>query len=271
MTPRSKRAGDGMAPGSHRFEPAADAWLAGLGLVRDAVRQELVRRQLAANLPARDRAAAGARRRMRAGNAGHCTGPARSPSRRSRRLRDASRDRREELRRCCRPMCGNGWTSSLVTSWLSQTSTSSTTTWSAVMGWPCTCPPWRTPSGQWSEPAGRKASSRSSPGTAAGLPCGRECAATGQRRSRDLTPASTTTASVSKPCGLTSRARFDRRWRRRVQSAPPGTGCGCSPTTGGRSPQVTTSRSSLPPKRKPASRDPYRSLAALTHTMARVP
>ena len=53
MTPTSKRAGDGMAPGSHRFEPAADAWLAGLGLVRDAVRQELVRRQLAANLPTR--------------------------------------------------------------------------------------------------------------------------------------------------------------------------------------------------------------------------
>jgi S-adenosylmethionine-dependent methyltransferase len=38
---------------SGRFEPAVDAWLAGLGLVRDAVRQELVRRQLGANLPAR--------------------------------------------------------------------------------------------------------------------------------------------------------------------------------------------------------------------------
>ena len=36
---------------SGRFEPAVAAWLAGLGLVRDAVRQELVRRQLAANLP----------------------------------------------------------------------------------------------------------------------------------------------------------------------------------------------------------------------------
>lgn len=32
---------------SDRFEPAVDAWLSGLGLVRDAVRQELVHRQLA--------------------------------------------------------------------------------------------------------------------------------------------------------------------------------------------------------------------------------
>lgn len=45
------RESDGVAAGSERFEPAVDAWLAGLGLVRDAVRQELVRRQLAANLP----------------------------------------------------------------------------------------------------------------------------------------------------------------------------------------------------------------------------
>lgn len=35
-----------------RFEPAVGAWLSGLGLVRDAVRQELVRRQLARHLPA---------------------------------------------------------------------------------------------------------------------------------------------------------------------------------------------------------------------------
>lgn len=53
MTPWSERADDDVAPDSERFEPAVDAWLAGLGLVRDAVRQELVRRQLAANLPAR--------------------------------------------------------------------------------------------------------------------------------------------------------------------------------------------------------------------------
>jgi S-adenosylmethionine-dependent methyltransferase len=45
----SERADDGGSP--ERFEPAVDAWLAGLGLVRDAVRQELVRRQLTANLP----------------------------------------------------------------------------------------------------------------------------------------------------------------------------------------------------------------------------
>src|ERR1700722_11261618 len=53
MTPRSQRADDGSAADPERFEPAVDAWLAGLGLVRDAVRQELVRRQLAANLPTR--------------------------------------------------------------------------------------------------------------------------------------------------------------------------------------------------------------------------
>jgi SAM-dependent methyltransferase len=35
---------------SDRFEPAVEAWLSGLGLVRDAVRQELVHRQLAAYL-----------------------------------------------------------------------------------------------------------------------------------------------------------------------------------------------------------------------------
>jgi S-adenosylmethionine-dependent methyltransferase len=52
MTPRSERADEGIAPDPERFEPAVDAWLAGLGFVRDAVRQELVRRQLAANLPA---------------------------------------------------------------------------------------------------------------------------------------------------------------------------------------------------------------------------
>jgi S-adenosylmethionine-dependent methyltransferase len=53
MTPRSQRADDGSAADPERFEPAVDAWLAGLGLVRDAVRQELVRRQLAAHLPTR--------------------------------------------------------------------------------------------------------------------------------------------------------------------------------------------------------------------------
>jgi SAM-dependent methyltransferase len=36
---------------SDKFDPGVEAWLAGLGLVRDAVRQELVRRQLAAHLP----------------------------------------------------------------------------------------------------------------------------------------------------------------------------------------------------------------------------
>ena len=50
--PESERADDASAADPERFEPAVDAWLAGLGLVRDAVRQELVRRQLAANLPA---------------------------------------------------------------------------------------------------------------------------------------------------------------------------------------------------------------------------
>ena len=38
-------------PVPERFEPGVDAWLSGLGLVRDAVRQELVRRQLAVHLP----------------------------------------------------------------------------------------------------------------------------------------------------------------------------------------------------------------------------
>src|SRR5580698_1477798 len=51
--PESERADDGNAADRERFEPAVDAWLAGLGLVRDAVRQELVRRQLAAHLPTR--------------------------------------------------------------------------------------------------------------------------------------------------------------------------------------------------------------------------
>ena len=37
-----------------RFDPGVDAWLGGLGLVRDAVRQELVRRQLAVHLPRSD-------------------------------------------------------------------------------------------------------------------------------------------------------------------------------------------------------------------------
>src|SRR5580698_7323635 len=49
--PESERADDGNAADPERFEPAVDTWLAGLGLVRDAVRQELVRRQLSANLP----------------------------------------------------------------------------------------------------------------------------------------------------------------------------------------------------------------------------
>ncbi len=34
-----------------RFEPALESWLSSLGLVRDGVRQELVRRQLAGHLP----------------------------------------------------------------------------------------------------------------------------------------------------------------------------------------------------------------------------
>ena len=34
-----------------KFGRGADAWLSGLGLVRDAVRQELVHRQLVAHLP----------------------------------------------------------------------------------------------------------------------------------------------------------------------------------------------------------------------------
>ena len=40
-----------MTAGSERFSAGVDAWLSGLGLVRDAVRQELVRRQLATHLP----------------------------------------------------------------------------------------------------------------------------------------------------------------------------------------------------------------------------
>lgn len=43
----------GMAEGEGRFAPGVGAWLAGAGLVRDVVRQELVRRQLADHLPAR--------------------------------------------------------------------------------------------------------------------------------------------------------------------------------------------------------------------------
>jgi S-adenosylmethionine-dependent methyltransferase len=42
----------GAQPGMpERFDPGIGAWMAGLGLVRDAVRQELVHRQLAAHLP----------------------------------------------------------------------------------------------------------------------------------------------------------------------------------------------------------------------------
>ena len=40
------------SPGPDRFDPGVDAWLDGLGLVRDRVRQELVHRQLVAHLPA---------------------------------------------------------------------------------------------------------------------------------------------------------------------------------------------------------------------------
>jgi S-adenosylmethionine-dependent methyltransferase len=50
--PEHERNDDAGALDPERFEPGVDAWLAGLGLVRDAVRQELVRRQLAAHLPA---------------------------------------------------------------------------------------------------------------------------------------------------------------------------------------------------------------------------
>jgi S-adenosylmethionine-dependent methyltransferase len=39
------------ADGRERFDPGVDAWLSGLGLVRDAVRQELVRQQLSRHLP----------------------------------------------------------------------------------------------------------------------------------------------------------------------------------------------------------------------------
>lgn len=40
------------SPAPDRFDTGVGAWLAGLGLVRDRVRQELVRRQLVAHLPA---------------------------------------------------------------------------------------------------------------------------------------------------------------------------------------------------------------------------
>jgi S-adenosylmethionine-dependent methyltransferase len=41
-------------PLGERFEPGVDAWLSGLGMVRDAVRQELVSRQLSSHLSASD-------------------------------------------------------------------------------------------------------------------------------------------------------------------------------------------------------------------------
>jgi S-adenosylmethionine-dependent methyltransferase len=41
-------------PSEERFEPGVDAWLSGLGMVRNAVRQELVRRQLSSHLSASD-------------------------------------------------------------------------------------------------------------------------------------------------------------------------------------------------------------------------
>lgn len=42
----------GQVPPQERFEAGVEAWLLGLGMVRDAVRQELVSRQIAAHLPA---------------------------------------------------------------------------------------------------------------------------------------------------------------------------------------------------------------------------
>ena len=39
-------------PPEERFESGIDAWLSGLGMVRDAVRQELVSRQISAHLSA---------------------------------------------------------------------------------------------------------------------------------------------------------------------------------------------------------------------------
>jgi SAM-dependent methyltransferase len=41
-------------PPEERFEPGIDAWLSGLGMVRDAVRQELVSRQISSHLSALD-------------------------------------------------------------------------------------------------------------------------------------------------------------------------------------------------------------------------
>jgi S-adenosylmethionine-dependent methyltransferase len=41
----------GPIPPENRFEAAVEPWLAGLGMVRDAVRQELVRDQLSSHLP----------------------------------------------------------------------------------------------------------------------------------------------------------------------------------------------------------------------------
>jgi SAM-dependent methyltransferase len=41
-------------PPEERFEPGVDAWLSGVGMVRDAVRQELVSRQISSHLSALD-------------------------------------------------------------------------------------------------------------------------------------------------------------------------------------------------------------------------
>ena len=56
------------SPGPDRFDPGVDAWLDGLGLVRDRVRQELVHRQLVAHLPA-----AGIEHQERLGSGGQGT------------------------------------------------------------------------------------------------------------------------------------------------------------------------------------------------------
>lgn len=42
----------GPVPPEERFEPGVEAWLSGLGMVRDAVRQELVSRQISSHLSA---------------------------------------------------------------------------------------------------------------------------------------------------------------------------------------------------------------------------